>query len=73
MLESLVGIEYLVKMLSDVNLIKNGGIIGLTIAIADFLILSSPLVCLISFKNRSIFSYFMKLVFYISLTLLFVW
>jgi hypothetical protein len=50
MLESLIGLEYLVKMLSDVNLIKNCGIVDLTVAIGDFLILSSPLVCLCCLK-----------------------
>lgn len=71
MLERLTGIEYLLRMLTDINLIKNGGIIGFTIVVADFLILSSPVACLILFKNSSILSYFMKLVIYIILALLF--
>ncbi len=71
MLERLTGIEYLLKMLTDINLIENGGIIGLTIVIADFLILSSPLACLILFKNSSILIFFMKFTIYIILVLLF--
>jgi hypothetical protein len=71
MLESFAGMDYSINMLSDVNLIKRGGFIGLSIAVADLVILSSPLACLMLFKNRSIFSYLAKLIFYFISALLF--
>ena len=71
MLEGFAGIQYLVKMLWDLDLIEKGGFLGLTIVITDLLILSSPLVCLILFKNRGLFSYILILIFYLIFALLF--
>jgi hypothetical protein len=71
MIEGFAGIDYFLNMLSDVNLIQKGGLIGLTIVIADLVILSSPIICLRLFENRGILSFFLNIIFCFILTLLF--
>jgi hypothetical protein len=71
MIEGFAGIDYLLNMLSDINLIEKGGLISLTIVVADFIILSSPIICLRLFENRGILSFFMNFIFCFVLTLLF--